>query len=143
MPSNLDLVSSIYADWKRGDFSSAEWAHPDIEFLFADGLEPGSATGLAGMAEANRDRLSAGEGLRQEPEEWSELDSERVLVLHRFSARGKTSGLEIGQARAKGAALVHVRGGRVNGIVHGLKPCAADPAPAAPEAALLPVVRFA
>ena len=113
MSANLDLVRSIFAAWERGDFSSAEWAHAEIEYVIADGPSPGSWKGLVGMAEGARDGLSAWEHWRVEAEEYRELDSERVLVLVHFSARGKASGLEVGQVRAKGAHLFHVHGGEV------------------------------
>jgi ketosteroid isomerase-like protein len=115
--TNLDLVRSIYAAWGRGDFSSAEWAHPEIEFVIADGPSPGHRTGPAGMAEGWRDLLSAWEEYRGEADEYRELDDERVLVLTHFSARGKTSGLEVGQMRTKVAALFHLNGGKVTRLV--------------------------
>jgi hypothetical protein len=68
--ANVDLVRSIYSAWERGDYSSAEWAHPEIDFVMADGPSPGSWTGLAGMAEGYRDWLSAWEEFRAEPEEY-------------------------------------------------------------------------
>jgi hypothetical protein len=70
-------------------------------------------TGVSGMAEAWRDLLSAWEGLRSEPEEYLELDNERVLVLAHFSGRGRKSGLDLAQMSDKGAGLFHVRDGKV------------------------------
>ena len=48
---NVELVRSIYAAWARGDFSSAEWAHPEIEFVAGDGPDLGTWTGQVGLAE--------------------------------------------------------------------------------------------
>ena len=115
--SNVELVRSIFTRWRRGDFSSADWADPEIEFAFADGPSPGRWIGLPGLADANRDFLSAWTDLRQEAAEYRDLDSERVLVLHRFSARGKTSGLDLGQMRGEGAALFQIRAGKVTQLV--------------------------
>ena len=112
--ANLDLVRSLYAAWECGDFSSAEWAHPEIEFVIADGPTPGSWTGVPEMVEGWRDFLSAWEGYRVEAEEYRELDDGRVLVLvTHLSGRGKTSGVEVAQMHAKGANLLHIRGGKV------------------------------
>jgi ketosteroid isomerase-like protein len=115
--ANLDLVRSIHAAWERGDYSSADWADPDIEYVHADGPDAGSWSGLAGMAQAFRDFLSAWEEFRVEAGEYRELDAERVLVLFTFAARGKSSGLEASQIRTKGAQLFHVREGKVTRLV--------------------------
>jgi hypothetical protein len=46
----VDLVRSIYESWESGDYGSAEWANPEIEYVFADGPTAGSWTGLVGMS---------------------------------------------------------------------------------------------
>jgi hypothetical protein len=69
-------VRSIYAAWERGDFSSAEWAHPEIDYVIVGGPSPGNWTGLAGMAGAVRDLLSAWEEHRTAAEEYRELDDD-------------------------------------------------------------------
>jgi ketosteroid isomerase-like protein len=115
--ANLDLVRSIYAAWEGGDFSSTEWAHPEIEYVFADGPDPGSWTGPTGMTEGWRDWIAVWKDLRIEAEEYRELDGERVLVLIHSGGRGKTSGLEVGHIRTELANLFHVRSGKVTRLV--------------------------
>jgi ketosteroid isomerase-like protein len=117
MSANLDLVRSIYAAWERGDWSSIEWAHPDIEYVRADGPAPGSWTGLAGMERGFRDWLGAWEGYRFEADEYRELDHERVLVLGHQRGRGKTSGLQLAQIGTNAAAVFHIHGGKVTSLV--------------------------
>jgi ketosteroid isomerase-like protein len=87
--ANVDLVRSIFEGWERGDFSSTEWAESWRRFLGV------------------WDRWSVG------ADEYRELDDERVLVLSRRRGRGKTSGLDLEKVQTQGAALFHVRGGKV------------------------------
>jgi hypothetical protein len=118
MASNLELVRSIYSAWERGDFGSVEWADPNIEFVIADGPDPDRWRGLAGMADAFRDRVSVLAGFRVEADEFRELDDERVLVLlHAVGGRGRTSGLEVVTLGELGANLFQILAGRVTRLV--------------------------
>jgi ketosteroid isomerase-like protein len=113
---NLDLVRSIYADWERGEFSSAEWADREIEFVLADGPEPGSHRGIAAMADAWSSRLSPFDDYRVTAGEYRELDEERILVFLRQYGRGRSSGLVIDDV-GQSATVFHVRNGRVTRMV--------------------------
>ncbi len=70
---NVDLVRSIYAGLERGDFGPADWAHPEIEFVIADGPAARRWTGLARDGKvtryvtwADRERAFADLGLAPE-----------------------------------------------------------------------------
>ena len=117
MSENLDLVRSIYADFERGDFSHADWADREIEYVHADGPARGTWTGLAGMASGWREWLSAWKGLHVEVDRCVELDEGRVLVLSRGIARGSASGLDTGEMRSEAAAVFHIRDGRVAKLI--------------------------
>ncbi len=93
--SNLELAQTIYAAWERGDWSSIEWADPEIELVFADGPERGTWTGLASVARAWRDFLDSWQDWRIVVEGYRELDHERMLVLVHNSGGGKGSGVGV------------------------------------------------
>jgi ketosteroid isomerase-like protein len=116
MSENLDLVRSIYADWERGDyFGRSDWAHPDMDWVFADGPAPASGVGFDAAAEQWRDWLDAWELLGVEAKEERELDQGRVLVVIEQNVRGKASGVA---ARSVGASVFTVRDGKVTRMVH-------------------------
>ena len=109
---NVELVRSIYAAWERGDYSSVEWAHQDIEYVIADGPHPGHSTG-SDIAHVWGDVLAAWEDFRVEADDIRELDEERVLVLTTYTGRGRTSGLDIGRMQPRGASVMTIREGKV------------------------------
>jgi ketosteroid isomerase-like protein len=113
VPTNLDLVKSIFAQWEQGDFSSADWADPEIEYAMIGGLAEGRWTGVAEMGRAWGSMVSAWEDLRADPEEFRELDDGRVLVLLKNTGRGKGSGIEIDEISTRAANVFTIRGGKV------------------------------
>src|SRR3954453_16274267 len=89
MSENLEFVRAIYAAWERGDFTSADWADPTIEFEIVDGPDPTKAVGLADMARTWKAvGLSMWDGFRVGAQEYRELDDERILVCVHNSGRG-------------------------------------------------------
>jgi ketosteroid isomerase-like protein len=115
--SNRDLVESIYSAWERGDWTSDEWADPEIEFEMVGGLSEGRWKGLREMSDAWGEMLSAWEGLSARIDDVFELDDGRVLVLMRNRGRGKESGIEITEIASKSANLFTIRGGKVTRLV--------------------------
>ena len=116
MSSNLDLVKSIYADWERGDWTSADWADPEIEFTVVGGLDEGRWKGVGEMADVWAGQLRAWQDLRAVPEEFRELDDGRVLVLLRNEGRGRGSGFDLSGISTEAANIFVVRDGRVTSL---------------------------
>jgi hypothetical protein len=117
MSINLDLVRSIFADWEHGDWRNSAWADPQIEFVSGDWPAPVRVTGRGLMERAWRDFLGDWDDFRTDAAEYRELDDERVLVFHRFRARGKGSGIKLETIGSRGATLFHVTNGSVTKLV--------------------------
>lgn len=111
--------SSCARSSRRGSeaTSTVEWAHPEIECVIADGLDPGTWRGLAGMAAGYRRFLDAWEGIRTEVEECRELDAEHVLMLHHTSGAGRRVDWRLAQTSTKSATVFHIRAGKVTRLV--------------------------
>ena len=113
----FDSVTTFCITCKRTRFSSADWAHPELEFVIADGPAPGRWRGLAGMAEGYRGVLSAWDEVRVQADDYRGLDDEHMLVLDHRTGRGRTSGLEVGQIGSRAATLFQILDGRVVKLV--------------------------
>lgn len=110
---NVELVRSISAAHERGDYGSADWAHPDIEYVIVGGPTQGAWKGRAAMAKAAGDLFSVWDEHRTVVEEIRPLDDERVLVLCHSTGRGKASGIVLEATQRQIATLYQVRDGKV------------------------------
>jgi ketosteroid isomerase-like protein len=106
MSENLDLVRSIYADWERGDYHRTDWAHPEVEYVQAEGPDPGTTVGVDAVAQRLGEQFRSWQHFKAAAEEIRDLGDGRVLVLVRISGRGKSSGAEIQGAHAH---VLHLR----------------------------------
>ena len=97
MSENLDLVRSIYADWERGDFDSADWAHPEIEFVSADGPDPAPGRAWPRWQRTSASWLSALGGVPSTRTSIVSSTTSGCSCSTTGSGRGKTSGLDLGQ----------------------------------------------
>jgi ketosteroid isomerase-like protein len=112
--ANLDLVRSIYAGWEIGNYKPSDWVDPAIELVIADGPGAGIWSGQPRMEDYWRDFLNVWEDWRVEAESVREVDDERVLAMVAFKARGRASGVELGEVGARGANVFHIRNGKVS-----------------------------
>src|SRR5690348_11755646 len=113
MSENLDLVRSIYADWARGDFTAMDWAHPEIEYVLVDFVEPVRAIGREATADVIQGIFGDWDEPRIETDELRPLPDGRILVLNHLAGRAKKSGIDVSQMHRNGAAILSLKDGMV------------------------------
>jgi len=93
---NVEVVRQIYAAWARGEFDGpTELLDPEIEYVNpADAVEPGIRRGLPEFRGAIERLFEGWATWEMEPERFEGLE-DRVAVVVRYRARGRTSGVEI------------------------------------------------
>ena len=106
---HVETVRGIFARWERGDFTSTDWADPEIEFSIP-GPDPTVHRGIEAMTRAWVEWLRTFEGMRIEATEFREA-GDRVVVGQLFHGQGRGSGLPIDGI--PGAAVFTLRDGRV------------------------------
>ena len=69
------------------------------------------------MTEAFRDSINAVDGWGVIADGYRDLGGGRVLVRHRITGRGKSSGIDLAQLNTNGATLFEVSSGKVVEII--------------------------
>jgi ketosteroid isomerase-like protein len=107
--ANVEVVREIFSAWERGDFSSVDWAHPEIEFTIP-GPDPHVHRGVESMGRAWADWLGVFDELSISGEAFHDA-GDKVVVEQLFHGKGKGSGIPIDEI--SGAAVVTLRDGKV------------------------------
>ena len=112
---NIELVRSIFIGWEQGDwFGWLDQADPEIEYVFADGPDPGAWVGVDAAVQHWHEQLRPWDDLALEAYEYRELEDGRILALHHTRGAGKASSVEV---HAEGAVIFRVEDGTVAGLV--------------------------
>ena len=106
---NVEAVKAIFEHWSRGDFSSPNWADPEIEFSIP-GPDSKVHRGIEATSGAWFDFLSAFSALSIEAREIRDA-GDQVVVDQVFHGSGRGSGIPLGDA--PGGGLFTLRDGKV------------------------------
>jgi ketosteroid isomerase-like protein len=107
--ANVEIVRKIYGAWERGDFSSTDWADPEIEFTIP-GPDLEVHRGIDSMGRAWADWLGVFDELSIRGESFHD-GGDKVVVEQVFRGKGKGSGIPIDEIR--GAVVCTMRNGKV------------------------------
>ena len=107
--ANVAIVKGIFDAWGRGDFTSVEWADPEIEFSIP-GPDPHVHRGVESTGRAWAEWLSAFDEFSVAGEEFRDV-GDKVVVRQLFRGKGKGSGIPIDEI--PGGSVVTLRDGKV------------------------------
>jgi ketosteroid isomerase-like protein len=107
--ANLEVVKGIFSAWGRGDFSSVEWADPEIEFTIP-GPDAHVHRGVEAMGRAWAEWLGAFDEFSVTGEAFHDA-GDKVVVEQIFRGKGKGSGIPVDEI--PGASVFTLRDGKV------------------------------
>ncbi len=105
---DLEIVKGIFRDWEKGDFSSIDWADPDIAYA-VPGPDP-PERGIEGMNRSWSGWLQAYRDFRISAKSFHH-EGDKVVVEQAFHGEGRSSGIPVDQL--VGAIVFTLRDGKV------------------------------
>jgi ketosteroid isomerase-like protein len=110
--ANVQIAREIYGAWGRGDFSTVDWADPEIEFTLP-GPDPRVYRGIESMGRVWAEWLHMFDELSVVAEEFHDA-GDKVVVEHVFRGKGKVSGIPVDEI--PGFTVLTLRDGKVTRI---------------------------
>jgi ketosteroid isomerase-like protein len=95
---NVEVVRRAFEAFSRAGLDALlEYVHPDAEYDVSAAIGPyaGIYYGRAAIRNLLADYFETWESVRLEPEDFIEVDEDRVVVPFRLHARGEGSGAEV------------------------------------------------